>query len=456
MLRLDRLELYNFRCFTDCSLDLHPNLTMLVAENAQGKTAILSAIGIALDVFVATMAQDKNSPGFDRSDIHRVVNKGMVPASEVAFVANGFVENENVSWSRTLSSQSIRARSSTKDTKMMRQAAARLRGSLSDSNPITLPSVAFYGTGRLWDEQRLTKRRKWLPNISPQRLSTYLDCLSPSSSFNSFATWYEETANALRSSTSKVYATDEKPESLLAAVRKAVEVVLEPTGWSHIDWEFPFVNDAYSYQGRGYLVVEHNERGRLPLSWLSDGVRNMVALVGDLAHRCVRLNPHLREEAANRTPGILLIDEVDMHLHPRWQQLVVELLQRVFPQMQMIFTTHSPQVLSTVRKESIRVIKLSGGKGTFALPEYQTRGVESADVLATIMGVDPVPQVEEAKWLNNYRALIETERENSPEALSLRQQLISHFSDTHPVILDCDRLIRFQSFKRRNPQTRQD
>src|SRR5688572_13369898 len=98
MLQLDRLELYNFRCFTECSLDLHPNLTVLVAENAQGKTAILNAISIALDVFVTTIARDKISPGFDRSDIHRIriVDQDMVPASEVAFLANGLVENDSV------------------------------------------------------------------------------------------------------------------------------------------------------------------------------------------------------------------------------------------------------------------------------------------------------------------------------------------------------------------------
>ena len=288
------------------------------------------------------------------------------------------------------------------------------------------------------------------------RISAYLDCLSPSSSFKAFATWYEETSNSLRSPTSKALGPQERPENLLAAVRKAVEVVLDPTGWTKIDWDFPSMDERGMPQGRGCLVVEHAERGRLPLSSLSDGVRNMVALVGDLAHRCVRLNPHLGEDAASLTPGILLIDEVDMHLHPRWQQLVVGLLRRAFPAMQMVFTTHSPQVLSTVTKESIRVIRLAGAQGLLTAPEYQTRGVESADVLATIMGVDPVPQVEEAKWINDYRALVETGDPASRDGMALRSKLTSHFGDDHPLLLDCDRLIRFQAFKRRKAQAGQD
>ena len=64
-------------------------------------------------------------------------------------------------------------------------------------------------------------------------------------------------------------------------------------------------------------MVKHPKYGRLPLSALSDGVRNMIGLIADIAHRCARLNPHLSEDVARQTPGVLLIDEVDMHLHPR-------------------------------------------------------------------------------------------------------------------------------------------
>ena len=118
---------------------------------------------------------------------------------------------------------------------------------------------------------------------------------------------------------------------------------MSPQAGRPIDWEFAPKDAAGYSQGRGYVVVEHSENGRLPLSQLSDGVRNMVSLIADLAYRSVRLNPHLGEEAARLTPGILLIDEIDMHLHPRWQQLVVDLLQKTFSAMQMILTTHSPK-----------------------------------------------------------------------------------------------------------------
>ena len=266
-------------------------------------------------------------------------------------------------------------------------------------------------------------------------MSGYTDCLSSSSSFKGMVAWYE---NKWTETHDPRFSTElSKTLALLTTVQKATRVVLEPTGWCELDWDFE----------KKSLVVGHRDYGRLPLSALSDGVRNMVALIADIARRCASLNPHLSEDAAQLTPGVLLIDEVDMHLHPRWQQLIVGLLRTSFPALQMILSTHSPHVLSTVDKGSIRVIRLQDGRGLVDTPTLQTRGVESADVLSSIMGVDPVPQIEEARLLSRYRALIEDGSAESEEGQSLRSTLVAHFGESHPLILDCDRLIRFQKFK---------
>lgn len=460
LLRLDKLSLRNFRCFKKCSIELHPKLTVFVAENAQGKTAILDAIGIALDVFVSSISSRGKAHGFERDSIHLIQSDDnkMMPSLPTEFHAEGYVDSELVKWSRSLAKYDPHSRTSTKDTKALCLAAEHLR-SRSDSFipngadlPQVLPVVVFYGTGRLWSEHRLTDAKKGTASSEQGRYLAYRDCLSSSSSFKSFVDWYESAFSDLRRSTSKVRQTEERLDKQIVAVEEAVRMALEPTGWTSINWEFPPEDADGRQRGAGFIVVKHPTHGRFPLSLLSDGVKNMVALVADLAYRCIRLNPHLGESAARQTPGVVLIDEVDMHLHPRWQQLVVELLQKAFPAMQIILSTHSPQVLSTVNAESIRLIHLDNGQGTITEPKFQTRGVESTDVLATIMGVDPVPQVEESKWLNDYRALIETGKDTSSEGLELKSKLRSHFSDDHPLLLDCERLIRFQNFKRRKIQ----
>ena len=447
-LRLDRLSLHNFRCFADCSLDLHEDLTVFVAENGRGKTALLDGIGVALGTFVDAVSGTSQFHGFERADVRLIRSAGdMTPALPTRFVADGYVAGQQVHWSRSLQKYSLRARSSTKDAKSVIDLAGSMREGLEHSelqspeSEVQLPLIAFYGTGRLWSEHRLTEGKKKYAIDSRSRLSGYTDCLSSSSSFKGVVAWYENKMNEIADAK---FATQLSGNlSLIAAIKEAVRVVLEPTGWQELNWDS---------QSRS-IVVEHPDQGRLPLSALSDGVRNMIALVADIAHRCARLNPHLREEAARRTAGVLLIDEVDMHLHPRWQQLVVDLLRKAFPALQLIISTHSPHVLSTVNRESIRVILLLEGETSIDTPTIQTRGVMSADVLASIMGVDPVPHIEEAVWLTNFRAMIEDGEAESPTGQELRGRLVAHFGQDHPMMADCDRLIRFQAFrlKRKSP-----
>ncbi len=446
-LRLDKLTLRNFRCFAECTIDLHPELTVLVADNAQGKTAILDAIGISLGILVRELSPSGSSPGFAREDIRQKRrNDGqMAEVLPTEFHAEGVVNGQPLKWSRSLRTSSSRARASNKRAANLQAAALQIIRSMNDFEvgvqtvaPV-LPLIAFYGTGRLWSTHRLTEGRRTAERKRMVRLAGYTDCLSSSSSFKSFVLWYRDMVSLLAGgSGARALGRDEQPLAQLAAVNEAARTVLEPTKWRDIRWDNP----------RRTLVVEHPDHGRLPLSQLSDGVRNMIALVADIAHRCVRLNPHFGEAAARSTPGILLIDEVDMHLHPRWQQLVMDLLRKAFPSMQMVVSTHSPHVLSTVDKSSIRVIQLKEGQALLATPAFQTRGVESADVLATIMGVDPIPQVEEAIWISSYRGLIEDGQAESSDSLALRAKIVNHFGEKHPLVLDCDRLLRFQAIKR--------
>ncbi len=446
-LRLDRLSLRNFRCFAECTLELHPKLSVLVAENGHGKTAILDAIRIAFGPVVDSLSDNRKSADFDSKDVRLAFMKDstMSPALQTELVAEGYIAEQSIRWSRALKSDSSRSRTTTKDAEELHRVAQQLlddtddHDSTEDAYPPTLPLIAFYGTERHWSGDHLLEKQK---GQEKGRFSGYSDCLSSSSSFKEFINWYETKMNEIsdpRFPTSSAI-------KLIAAVEKAMRVVLRPTGWHKLDWN----------SKKRIVIVIHPHHGRLPLSALSDGVRTMVALVADIARRCAILNPHLGEKAAQKTPGVLLIDELDLHLHPGWQQQVVDLLGKAFPSMQIVLSTHSPHVLSTVDMRSIRVIHLHHGQGVFETPRYQTRGVESADVLMSIMRIDPVPQVKEARWLSDYRALIEDGELEAPNTQALRSKLTKHFGDKHPVILDCDRLIRFQAFKRQRTRPEED
>jgi predicted ATP-binding protein involved in virulence len=272
-------------------------------------------------------------------------------------------------------------------------------------------------------------------------LAGYIDCLAPNSSFKFFFEWFE---NAFRDIGDPAYAREVFGRiGYVDVVKDAVRGVLQPTGWQELNWD----------PVQRTIVVEHSEFGRLPIFLLSDGVRNMVSLVADIAHRCVRLNPQLGGEAARRTPGVLLIDEVDMHLHPRWQQIVLKLIQNAFPSLQMIVSTHSPHVLSTVSADSIRIIEVSDGKATVRRPVLETKGTESSAVLAEVMDVNATPPIEEAKWLSDYRALVQTSNEGSEPAKVLWGRLLGHYGEGHPVMEEVEVLRRLQEFKREKSLT---
>ena len=459
LLRIDELNLKNYRCFSSCEVNFHPTLTVLVAENAGGKTAILDALRLALLPFVTAVGKSRSCPGFLRSDMRGYSEIGDLPSSPAptAFLAEGKFRGETVRWRRERTERKLFGQTSRREIgEITRQ--ARILSDLIQfearegdqiRNKTTLPVVAYYGTGRLYNEQRLTNAKRWLAKSSHTRMSAYLDCLSSSSSYKSFSAWFGQRWEDIGESRSRAEGFEGRPENQITAVREAVKVVLEPTGWATMDWQPAEQDDDGRTYGTGYIRLESSFGSRVPLYTQSDGIRNMVAMVGDLAHRCVRLNSHLGEGAAYETPGIVMIDEVDMHLHPRWQQLVVALLQKAFPHVQFILTTHSPHVLSTVNAECIRQIFILSGVGSTPNPKVQTRGLESAAILNDVMHVNPVPPVDEAKWLADYTALIESDSHETEEGLRLRNLLINLYGENHPIILDCNRLIRFQVFKKR-------
>ncbi|MBL0016659.1 MAG: AAA family ATPase [Bacteroidetes bacterium] len=122
---------------------------------------------------------------------------------------------------------------------------------------------------------------------------------------------------------------------------------------------------------------------------LSDGYRSMVALVGTIAWRCVRLNPHLGKNAAKESPGIILIDELDLHLHPNWQKRIVGDLKRTFPNIQFICTTHSPFIVQSL--EADEIISLDG------IVDVNPSSLSLEDVAEEIMGVESPFSIENQK-----------------------------------------------------------
>ena len=102
---------------------------------------------------------------------------------------------------------------------------------------------------------------------------------------------------------------------------------------------------------------QNNEHVRIPLSLLSDGYKCTISLIADIAYRMAILNPQLLDKVLTETEGIVLIDEVDLHLHPTWQKRILKDLLDIFPRVQFIVSTHAPEVINSVRSDSVVILK---------------------------------------------------------------------------------------------------
>jgi len=443
---IENLKLKNYRLFDSLQIDFHPELTVLVAQNGGGKTALLDGIATSLRLFVDVMQAKTGSSGFDTTDILRELGRErqMLTRTPVRLEANGIFAGARTSWARERATDAPNSRTTTREATELSDRANELITVLDQyytgevDVPPVLPIVAFYPTGRLWNQARLTKARRTRTLNPKNRTKGYLNALSSNSQYAAFTDWFRRYSYEAQKDASGG-ASQHEPDAILKGVRLAVKRVIKPTtGWTNLRWDF--VEDD--------IRAEHEQFGRLPVWMLSDGIRSMISLTADIAHRMVRLNPQLKSKAALQTPGIVIIDEVDMHLHPEWQQVVLGSLREAFPKVQFIVTTHSPQVLSTVKAESIRIIERDGvGGWRGRVPHEETRGVESAQVMADVMGVDPLPRVPEVELLADYQRLLDDDEHETAHAQDLFRKLLSHFGRDSQTIEDLEKLKRWKRFK---------
>jgi predicted ATP-binding protein involved in virulence len=428
---IDNLELTNFRGFDQLEIDFHPSLTVLVGVNGVGKTAVLDAVAIMLGSIVREFGGDTH--GFARSDVREEASDlrsedgiaSMDAVYPVSALAEGTLAGTELWWRRT------RQRAGGNTTWADRNGAVgdvarsawKSAQSTDESTP-PLPVLALYGT------ERLTGVRKAVRSITRARASAYDAALTGKSDLTRLSAY-------LRALTLAEFTAERRGHDAVAATEQinaitvATDTVLEGTGWHGLEWS-PVVEE---------LTLAHPLQGILPLSSLSSGIRIAVGLVVDLASRLARANPHLGATALlAQAPGIVLVDEIDLHLHPTWQQRIVPQLRSVFPRVQFIVTTHSPQVLSTVDAENIRIID-----GQTVRRVDFAAGLRSDIVMEKVLDTRPEPRLEVNRLLDEYMQLVEDGRGRTEHALGLRRRLDDELGGISnvPKLADADATMTF-------------
>ena len=392
-MKLKRVEIENYRAIEKLALPLDPVLTVLHGANGHGKTSVLSAVAVGLGG-IPRFLPDVSSISFRKTD-----RRGLRP------LRIGLKTIDGISWDRQVQGERIR----TSRRELKEAMDAIVETDREEGEPLDLPIVAFYDTDRA------------VPDLSPRRdlkvefprYAALEGALAPRVNFREFFRWFHAQENEELREQRERRDWDYRLKEM-NAVRKAIECMV------------PGVSDPRMKSRPLRFVVsmesEADKVEELTLNQLSGGYRIMLALAADLARRMAQGNPHLDDPL--QSEAIVLIDEVDLHLHPAWQQRVLTDLTETFPKAQFVVSTHSPQVLTTVHPEHIVQLYRENGRIAAGRPSAPTYGAEAGAVLSTLMGVGERPAGNDfTKALDEYMELVKDDRGESEQGRTLRRKL---------------------------------
>ena len=366
---LESLTVQNFRCFADAQFEFRPQFNLLIGDNGSGKTSVLEAIAVGVASWFLGI------PGYDSKTIEnghvrvRPVSLGETTLLErqypVSVACSGLVMGLSVHWSRAVYGPNGSTRHG--GAAALKALATAVQAKVRAGEGVSLPLIAYYSTKRLWVNPRDVDRAQDNgPQEFRERFDGYRFSVDDRINVKELLAWLRH---------QRYLALEARMDShAFTAVKAAIIDCLD--GCLHAE---------YSVKEET-LMLTFDGRDELPFHLLSDGQRSMVALVADLARKAVTLNPQLGKSAPRETKGVVMIDEIDLHLHPRWQRKVVASLKQNFPALQFFATTHSPQVIGETPPDEILILN---SDGTSSRPTASI-GYSSNQVLRNIMSAPAV------------------------------------------------------------------
>lgn len=327
-MKLDNVQLENFRSWERSQLSLGSRLTLFIGENGSGKTAVLDAIAIGLGEVLTRLPEVSGITFRKHGEIQQVENQ-LKPYTRITLTTTDDVVWDRVK-RRDKSKHTAQAIEKGVGVKAIREHIdAKVLEPWAKGEPFSLPVFAYYGVSRAILDIPL--RKTGFPKEF-SRFDALKNALDANTHFKSAFAWFYHKENEEHRLQKEKRSFDVSlPE--LDAVRRAITSM------------FPQLSNPRVETGPLRLAVDM-EGETLDIAHLSDGYQTMLGLVIDLASRMAMANPKAENPLA--MPAIVCIDEVELHLHPRWQKHVVGDLLRTFPNTQFVMTTHSLVVIEAI------------------------------------------------------------------------------------------------------------
>ncbi|RFP62750.1 MAG: ATP-binding protein [Limnothrix sp. CACIAM 69d] len=450
-MQLKSIKLKNIGLFSDQEISIaptlknHSNITIFIGRNGAGKTSILKSIATSLSWFISRLRTEKGvGNSILEEEILNKANAGLIEiAVEIDDSQIQYQDRSKDDYFQWTLAKLRRGRSSSFASNLI--ACTRLaevyRDSLTNDDTASLPLIAFYPVERIVLDIPLKIRTKH----TFFQLDAYDNSLNQGVDFRRFFEWFREREDAENESTisedffSQIPLFDVTPEfwerlKQLNASAKDRQLMAVRTAISQF---MPHMkNLRVRRKPRLHMTIDkHGET--LNVAQLSQGEKSLMALVGDIARRLAMLNPGLDNPLTGK--GIVLIDEIDLHLHPSWQRKICEHLAETFPNCQFVLTTHSSLVISDYK--DVLLYGLSDGEVHELPPQY---GQDVNTVLLEIMDTRIRSQAIDERLGDLLDAIQDV---NLELARSLLAQLSQELPENHIELIKAKLLLRKQELR---------